>query len=210
MLRLTVALLMILVVVPALAQQGLEDVVYLKNGSIIRGIIVEQIPFKSIKISTLGGSELIYTMDEIVRITKEPPIRPKLPMMSGYNPVKPQSPMMSGYGPVKMQREKSPGLALGLSFLVVGAGQAYAGEYENAMGHGIVAISCIAAISITDDSDIRDVALIIGLGNWIWSMADAPTAVQRFNTKLRRTQRQLSFVPITNPDQLGAKLALRF
>lgn len=197
MLRLTVALLMILVVVPALAQQGLEDVVYLKNGSIIRGIIVEQIPFKSIKISTLGGSELIYTMDEIVRITKEPPIKPKPPMISGY-------------GPVRMQREKSPGLALGLSFLLVGAGQAYAGEYENAMGHGIVAISCIAAISITDDSDIQDVALIIGLGNWIWSMVDAPTAVQRFNTKLRRTQRQLSFAPITNPNQFGAKLALQF
>ena len=199
MLRLAVILTTVLVIVPTLAQaqQGLEDVVYLKNGSIIRGIIVEQIPFKSIKISTLGGSELIYTMDEIVRITKEPPIRPKPPMIPEYSPV-------------RVQREKSPGVALGLSFLIVGAGQAYAEEYDDAITHGIIALSCLIVIGMHGDSDIQNAAIVIGLGNWFWSMVDAPTAVERFNTKLRRRQRQLNFNPIIKPGQFGAKLAFRF
>lgn len=48
------------------------EVVYLKNGSIIRGVIIEQIPGKSIKIETEGGNVFVYTYDEIEKITKEP------------------------------------------------------------------------------------------------------------------------------------------
>lgn len=55
-----------------LAQQPLEDVVYLKNGSIIRGQIMEQIPGEPIRIELLGGTELVYSTEEIERITKEP------------------------------------------------------------------------------------------------------------------------------------------
>jgi hypothetical protein len=47
------------------------DVVYLKNGSIIRGIIVEQIPDVSIKIKTADGSLFVFKMSEIEKITKE-------------------------------------------------------------------------------------------------------------------------------------------
>lgn len=47
------------------------DVVYIKNGSIIRGIIIEQIPNVQIKIKTKDGSVFVYKMDEIERITKE-------------------------------------------------------------------------------------------------------------------------------------------
>ena len=35
-----------------LAQQNLQDVVYLKNGAIIHGTIIEQIPNKTIKVKT--------------------------------------------------------------------------------------------------------------------------------------------------------------
>ena len=49
-----------------------QDVVYLKNGSIIRGIIIEQVPLKSIKIETIGGNVFAYYLDEIEKITKEP------------------------------------------------------------------------------------------------------------------------------------------
>lgn len=54
------------------AQRGLEEVVYLKNGSVIRGVIVEQIPGKTLKIETKDGSSFIYRMQEIEKITKEP------------------------------------------------------------------------------------------------------------------------------------------
>ena len=47
------------------------DVVYLKNGSIIKGMIIEQIPNVSLKIKTLGGSVFVYKMDEVVKMTKE-------------------------------------------------------------------------------------------------------------------------------------------
>src|SRR5690606_12866942 len=54
------------------AQNNYQDVVYLKNGSIIRGVIIEQVPNKSIKIETADRSVFVHTMDEIEKLTKEP------------------------------------------------------------------------------------------------------------------------------------------
>ena len=54
------------------AQTNYEDVVYLKNGSVIHGIIVEQIPNKSIKIQTRDQNLFVYSMEEIEKISKEP------------------------------------------------------------------------------------------------------------------------------------------
>lgn len=54
------------------AQSNYQDVVYLKNGSIIRGIIIEQVPNKSIKIETLDRNIFVYQIDEIEKFTKEP------------------------------------------------------------------------------------------------------------------------------------------
>jgi len=48
-----------------------QDVVYLKNGSIIRGMIIEQIPNKTLKIQTKDRSVFVYKYDEIEKITKE-------------------------------------------------------------------------------------------------------------------------------------------
>ena len=56
----------------AKAQTAYEDVVYLKNGSIIHGLIIEQVPSKSIKIQTTDGNVFFYSMEEIEKITKEP------------------------------------------------------------------------------------------------------------------------------------------
>lgn len=39
-----------------LCAQSMQETVYLKNGSIIKGIIVEQVPGKSMKIQTKDGS----------------------------------------------------------------------------------------------------------------------------------------------------------
>ena len=54
------------------AQQQFQDVVYLKNGSIIRGIIIEQVPNISIKIQTKDQNVFVYTMENILKLTKEP------------------------------------------------------------------------------------------------------------------------------------------
>ena len=52
------------------SQNQYEDVVYLKNGGIMRGVIIEQIPNKSIKIETIGRNVFFYEMDAIEKITK--------------------------------------------------------------------------------------------------------------------------------------------
>lgn len=48
-----------------------EDVIYLKNGSIYRGIIIEQIPEKSLKIQSGDRNVFAVQLSEIEKITKE-------------------------------------------------------------------------------------------------------------------------------------------
>lgn len=64
-------LLFALITSVSFGQSNYQDVVYLKSGSIIRGVIIEQVPNKSIKIETADRSVFVYQMDEIERITKE-------------------------------------------------------------------------------------------------------------------------------------------
>jgi hypothetical protein len=54
------------------AQTSLDEVVYLKNGSIIRGVIIEQVLNEKIKIQTYDGNVFVFMYDEIEKITKEP------------------------------------------------------------------------------------------------------------------------------------------
>lgn len=56
---------------PVFAHQ-MEDVVHLKNGEIVRGTIIEQIPGASLEIQTRDDSVSVYAMDEIAKIAKEP------------------------------------------------------------------------------------------------------------------------------------------
>ncbi len=50
--------------------QQYEDVIYLKNGSIIRGVIIEQAPNRYIKIKS-GQNVIVYQMYEIEKMVKE-------------------------------------------------------------------------------------------------------------------------------------------
>ena len=59
-----------LVIAATVFSQNYQDVVYLKNGSVIKGTIMEQVPDKTIKIKS-GENLFVYQMDEIEKITKE-------------------------------------------------------------------------------------------------------------------------------------------
>jgi hypothetical protein len=48
------------------------DVLYLKNGSVIRGMIIEQTPNVSLKIQTKDGSIFVYDMEDVLKFAKEP------------------------------------------------------------------------------------------------------------------------------------------
>jgi hypothetical protein len=52
-------------------QSPAQDILYLKNGSIIKGTIVELVPDKNVRIQTADGSIFVYTMAEVEKITKE-------------------------------------------------------------------------------------------------------------------------------------------
>jgi hypothetical protein len=53
------------------AQNNKQDVVYLKNGGIMRGSIIEFIPEKYVKIETIGGNIFVYQVNEIEKCVKE-------------------------------------------------------------------------------------------------------------------------------------------
>ena len=51
--------------------QNYQDVVYLKSGSVIRGVVVEQVPGVSLKVQTSDGNMFVYEMSEVEKMTKE-------------------------------------------------------------------------------------------------------------------------------------------
>jgi hypothetical protein len=68
---LTIVLLSTFCVIVAAAQTDMQDVLYLKNGSIIRGMIVQFIPDSTVKIQTADGSIFVFPSLEIKKIQKE-------------------------------------------------------------------------------------------------------------------------------------------
>ena len=58
----------------ASAQQAMEDVIYLKDGSVLRGTIIEQIPGKSLKIQMQDGNVFVYDIDKVECMTREPAV----------------------------------------------------------------------------------------------------------------------------------------
>ena len=64
-------LLFVLIATLVFGQGNCQDVVYLKNGSIIRGVIVEQIRNESFKIETADSNIFVFQMDEVEKLTKE-------------------------------------------------------------------------------------------------------------------------------------------
>lgn len=70
--RKTVLLLVMLIVgVTTSVAQDMQEIVYLKNGSAIKGIVIEQIPDKSLKLKTSDGSVFVFQMEEVDKIVKK-------------------------------------------------------------------------------------------------------------------------------------------
>ena len=51
--------------------QRTAETVYLKNGGLVKGEIIEQVPGQSLKVKTKDSNVFVYQMDEIERIAKE-------------------------------------------------------------------------------------------------------------------------------------------
>lgn len=66
-----VLLTLLALMVSSIANAQQIDCVHLKNGSILKGVIIEQVIGESIKIQTDDGSVFVYKMSEVQKITKE-------------------------------------------------------------------------------------------------------------------------------------------
>ena len=93
-----------LISIVSFAQTSLQDVVYLKDGSIIRGDIVEMVSGEVVKIQTADGSVFIHDFADVEKIIKE---------------------QQKGTADF---REKSPWISGALSCFIPGLGQFYNGE----------------------------------------------------------------------------------
>ena len=198
MVRVTlVTFAMVFLVATTVSAQQMEDVVYLDNGGIVRGTILEQIPDKSLKIKRRDGKEFKYRMHEIVRISREP-----------------------AFGSRTLSQKKNPMVALGLSFPIVGSGQFYNGEYTKGvaqMGAAVVGLGLVLS-----NDDWRSIpGYVLLLGGAIWSLIDAPMSANRIN----RQNQQVSYRhlieldgeratvgidPVTSNRGIGTVLTLRF
>ena len=157
-----------------LGAQVLQDVVYLKDGSIIKGVIVEQIPGQSILIETADENRFRYLMEQIDRITKEPGGRAQNPQIG-------------------LQSQKSPGTAATLSLLIVGAGQGYNGEWGKAAlffgGAVLFGGAAVQAIDsdecyYEDDCSVAGGYALAWIATAVWSIVDAYQSAKVINRRL--------------------------
>ena len=193
--------------------QELEDVVYLKNGGIVRGTIFEQLPDKSLKIARFDGRVFRYKMNEIDKITKETVI-----------------------GKRTAAKKKNPMVALGLSFPIIGAGQFYNGQYTKGviqLGAAVVGLGFTLSASgdnedrldgnldVDDDDWMSVPGYLLLFGGAIWSLIDAPMSANRINQQsqipsyghlfqLDGDRTTLGMDPVASRNGLGTLLTLRF
>jgi hypothetical protein len=146
-----IILAVILSCLPLLLVQAQEriDVVYLKNGDILKGTIIENTPKKRVRIELQGGSVFTVKYSDILKLTKESATPEKVnPEKTAPEKVAlPQGPTAQPKEVIKTpgqldtpqmlafeKGKKSKGAAVALSILVTSTGHAYVGNW----GRGLI------------------------------------------------------------------------
>ena len=149
----------------------MNEVVYLKNGGILRGVIIEQVPNTSLKVQMRDKSIVACRYDEVEKITKE-----NVYSRDGSNVV------------------RKPALAWMWSFFFPGAGQIYNGQILKGavmMVSGIILTQfrysnmCYLLMwGVIGEGEIGStVTLILVILLWIWSQIDAPVFANKLNNR---------------------------
>jgi len=203
--------LMILFTTVVSFSQNYQDVVYLKNGSIIHGIIIEQVPNQSLKIQTRDGNVFVYNMTDVEKMTKEP-----VKSNYGYN-----------YGNASDNSAyKNPLIALGFSTLLPGIGQFYNEQYFKGsimLGLDAIGFFSFATASTYPNKNKTFIHVCIAgiAANYLWSMIDAPLTARHLNsinglslniskdcTLALRPDYDCSFIGNKEISTFGAKISL--
>lgn len=94
------------------AQEVREDVVYLKNGTVYRGMVIEQVFGESLTIETNDGKTIKVAIGEVAKITKEPKVAKEAPIAAPPAPAAPQNPPAQSseqvYEPHRGRHERPP------------------------------------------------------------------------------------------------------
>lgn len=151
------------------------DEIYKKDGSIIKGKIIEVIPNETYKIQTSDGSIFVVKGEEVAKIT---------------------------YAPV-LEGKKIPAAAVGLSILLPSLGHAYAGDWNRGSKFLLLEIGAAIVIGLgesqtetvdlgygityeeTSDEGIALEALgALGLIAFrVWELVDAYKTAEDYNTR---------------------------
>jgi hypothetical protein len=193
------------------AQSTDDDIIHLKNGTMIRGTIFEQVPKSYVKIKTLEGKVQKYKFSEISKIVKaeESKVEEKPPVEE--KPVAPppveKKSIVIREQPKPIQSAttanvKSPTTAFLLSFVLPGGGQYYNGEYtKGAIMTGTAVVGAVLMFTAgyedkftaddyywasygywtTETTTWFYVGGAMLLGSSIWSMIDAPISANKIN-----------------------------
>jgi hypothetical protein len=164
----------------AASAQQYVDIVHLKNGSVIRGVITEQVPGESLKIQTADGSVFVYAIDEVAKMTKEiPQPEPEIEVEVEVE----ETPTPTG-------PRKSPGAAAAWSLVlggltpIDGAGQFYNGEAGKGilfLFAGLVGTGMMVNAIDEGDDDALVAGAVVRLTSYISSAVDAHKSAKRIN-----------------------------
>lgn len=172
--------------------QERQDVVYLKNGDIRKGMIIENVPNDYIKVETADGSIFTIKYADIEKLTKEAPKSASAPQQSTAKGDDAQKLMMYESG------KKNPTLGVLLSCLLTSAGHAYADNWPRgllftagrvagavfAITVGIQTKTDYYGFETTEITGAYYAGMAITLGIAIWEMIDASAEVDRYNAQL--------------------------
>ena len=180
------------------AQQKTTDVVYLKNGSIIRGSIQELTPNEKVKILTSDGSLFVYQMDEVEKVLKETVVESqasetKEDIVHAYPERGRLKTTATSY--------REPAVAFLGSFFIPGIGQIYNGQ--TAKGLAFLGWSAgsyllfgigyyMVAVGVIDGGAILAFGGMLSAGVcWVYSMIDGIMVANKINEQLGYTQVRL-------------------
>ena len=216
---LVVCLMLFVVTAQIFAQQPKEDVLHFRNGSVIRGTIIELIPRELLlKIKAQDGNVFIYKIDELAKVSIE-------------------------RASLSYQR-RDPWIAAGLSIILPGGGQIYNKQYgKGAVLFGVTVIGAILATrnaegglirgsekdykAIRDDlvdfNEPNDVGLVLGgvlcVGGYVYSLYDAPKTAKKINQQgyfyghlieFDRDRTMLAIDPTVSRNGFGTMLTLHW
>ena len=83
--RLVIIAISIVCMVTSISAQS--DVLYLKNGSKIKGSVIEMDPTNGVKIQTSDGSLFVYAMTDVERVSKEDPNQTAFDKLNTYGQI---------------------------------------------------------------------------------------------------------------------------